>query len=115
MLFRSVEKDDRAYAQLQKNTLLALGRDHPTYRAFHYGVRQFCKKNNLKAYDVMIFDPPYDLVQTDHFDGITNHLAPDGIVVFSLPSTIEPLRLPGLKVIKQKTYGVAQLVYYKPE
>jgi 16S rRNA (guanine966-N2)-methyltransferase len=109
----AVEKDDRAFAELSRNAKNILGKDNSSYRPFHYGIRQFFKKNNLPTYDVMVFDPPYDIVQTDHFDGTVKHLAEDGIMIFSLPSGIEPPRLPGLKPIKQKTHGVAQLIYYK--
>ena len=117
----AVEKDDRAFAELSRNSKLVLGKDRVDYRAFHYGIRQFFKKNNLPTYDVMVFDPPYDLispskiniVQTDHFDGTVKHLAQDGIMIFSLPSGIEPPRLPGMMPIKQKTHGVAQLIYYR--
>ena len=111
----AVEKDDRAFLELSKNAKLALGKDHPLYRPFHYGIRQFFKKNNLPIYDVMVFDPPYDIVQTDHFDGTVKHLAKNGIMIFSLPSNIEAPRLPGLTPIKQKTYGIAQLIYYRHE
>lgn len=164
----AVEKDDRAFVELSANGKLIAKRHTTPFRPFHYGIRQFFKKNNLPVYDVMIFDPPYDLlslrgatarsgeigrdemrvlseggisvdtpieeklvdrsaksagssgspsklsiVQTDHFDGTVKHLDPNGIMVFSLPSNIEPPRLPGLKPIKQKTYGLAQLVYYR--
>ena len=109
----AVEKDDRAFAELSRNSKKILGKDYANYRAFHYGIRQFFKKNNLPTYDVMVFDPPYDIVQTDHFDGTVKHLAKDGIMIFSLPSGIEPPRLPGLVPIKQKTHGVAQLIYYR--
>lgn len=117
----AVEKDDKAFAELSRNGKVVAKRSAVPYRPFHYGIRQFFKKNNLPVYDVMIFDPPYDLVvgskinivQTDHFDGTVKHLSPTGVMVFSLPSGIDAPRLPGLKVIKQKTYGVAQLIYYR--
>jgi 16S rRNA (guanine966-N2)-methyltransferase len=108
----SVERDDRAFAILVKNAKTILGVYAEFYRPFHYGIRQFFKKNNLKPYDVMIFDPPYDIVQTDHFDGISKHLKQEGIVIFSLPSHIDPPRLPNLEPIRQKKYGVAQLIFY---
>jgi len=111
----AVEKDDRAFKELSRNAKLALARSKADFRPFHYGIRQFFKKNNLPTYDVMIFDPPYDIVQTDHFDGAAKHLGKEGIVVFSLPSGIEPPRLPGLAPIKQKTHGIAQLIYYRHE
>lgn len=119
----AVEKDDRAFLELQKHAKQVLPKGVFDFRPFHYGVRQFFKKNNLHVYDVMIFDPPYDeitpskpnIVQTDHIDGMVKFLKPDGIAVFSLPSAIEPLRLPGLKVVRAKTYGAAQLVFYKHE
>jgi len=113
MAVDSVEKDDKAFAELSRNAKEIAKRIPTPYRPFHYGIRQFFKKNNLPVYDVMVFDPPYDIVQTDHFDGTFKHLAKEGIMVFSLPSGIEPPRLPGLSPIKQKTYGVAQLIYYK--
>ena len=109
----AVEKDDRAFAEMSRNSKKILGKDHVQYRAFHYGIRQFFKKNNLPIYDVMVFDPPYDIVQTDHFDGTVKHLAKDGIMIFSLPSGIDPPRLPGLSPIKIKKHGIAQLIYYK--
>jgi len=113
MAVDGVEKDDKAFAELSRNAKEIAKRIPTPYRAFHYGIRQFFKKNNLPVYDVMIFDPPYDIVQTDHFDGTVKHLSPEGVMVFSLPSGIEAPRLPGLKAIKQKTYGVAQLIYYQ--
>ncbi len=168
MAVDGVEKDDKAFAELSRNAKEIAKRNPTPYRAFHYGIRQFFKKNNLPVYDVMIFDPPYDLlnlrgdtarsgeisrddmralseggisidtpieeklvdrsgkssrssvssgklsiVQTDHFDGTVKHLSPEGVMVFSLASGIEAPRLPGLKAVKQKTYGVAQLIYYQ--
>jgi 16S rRNA (guanine966-N2)-methyltransferase len=109
----AVEKDDRAYAELLRNSKPVVGRLGIPYRAYHAGIRQFFKKNNLPKYDVIVFDPPYDIVQTDHFDGTVKHLAPEGIMVLSLPSKIEPPRLPGLVPVRQKTHGVAQLIYYR--
>jgi len=117
----AVEKDDRAFAELSRNSKKILGKDAEQYRAFHYGIRQFFKKNNLPVYDVMVFDPPYDMVahskinivQTDHFDGTVKHLAKDGIMIFSLPSGIDPPRLPKLTPIKIKKHGIAQLIYYR--
>lgn len=117
----AVEKDDRAFAELSRNGKLISKRIATPFRPFHYGIRQYFKKNNLPVYDVMVFDPPYDLVvgskinivQTDHFDGAVKHLAKDGIMIFSLPSGIEPPRLPGLVPIKVKGHGVAQLIYYR--
>lgn len=109
----AVEKDDRAFKELSLNTRTLPKQYLERYRAFHYGIRQFFKKNNLPTYDVMVFDPPYNIVQTDHFDGTYKHLADGGVMIFSLPSNIEPPRLPGLTPMKQKKYGVAQLIYYK--
>jgi 16S rRNA (guanine966-N2)-methyltransferase len=112
-LVDAVEKDDRAFAELTRNARSVLGKNDARFRAFHNGIRLFFKKTNLPTYDVMVFDPPYDIVQTDHFDGTRLHLAKDGIMIFSLPSGIEPPRLPGMVPIKQKKHGVAQLIYYR--
>lgn len=111
----AVEKDDKAFKELSHNSKMLPRNVTEQYRPFHYGIRQFFKKNNLVAYDVMVFDPPYDIVQTDHFDGAVKHLKKGGVMVFSLPSNIEPPRLPGLAYFKQKKYGVAQLIYYRHE
>jgi 16S rRNA (guanine(966)-N(2))-methyltransferase RsmD len=117
----AVEKDDRAFADMIRNSHEVIGKGNPAFRAYHSGIRQFMKKNHILPYDIMIFDPPYDMVahakinivQMDHFDNMYKHLNPDGIVIFSLPSGIEAPRFPNLEVIRQKTYGVAQLIIYK--
>jgi 16S rRNA (guanine966-N2)-methyltransferase len=108
-----VEKDDRAFTELVRNAKLVAKRSSTPYNAIHAGIRLYLKKQNVPAYDVIVYDPPYDIVQTDHFDGTAAHLAPAGIMVLSLPAHIEPPRLPGLQPIKQKTHGIAQLIYYR--
>lgn len=109
----AVEKDDRAFAELTKNARTLLGSKHDSFRAFHCGIRYYFKRQRDTKYDVIIYDPPYSIVQTDHFDGTATHLADDGIMVFSLPDRLEPPRLPGLEVVGQKSHGIAQLIYYR--
>ena len=117
----AVEKDDKAFADMIRNSQEVIGKNYPNYRAYHSGIRQFLKKDHILPYDIMVFDPPYDLlaydkiniVQSDHFDGITKRLKDTGIVIFSLPAGIDSPRLPNLETIRQKTYGVAQLIFYK--
>ena len=67
------------------------------------------------TFDVVVLDPPYDDVQLGLVESLTRAVAPDGILVISWPGEQEPPVLKGLELIKRRTYGDAQLLFYSPE
>ena len=64
-------------------------------------------------FDIVLADPPYDDVRPDVLERLTAHVKPGGLFVLSWPGS-EPVReLSGLAVISHKSYGDAQLVFYR--
>jgi hypothetical protein len=46
---------------------------------------------------------------------LAGHVHPDtGVLVLSLPAKELPFHLPGLAPVSQRSYGDAQLVFYRP-
>lgn len=71
------------------------------------------RNNRDKQFNVVLADPPYDDIRPDVIERLSVHVADDGLLVLSWPGK-EPVRsLPGLEVIQNKTYGDAQLVFYR--
>jgi len=66
-----------------------------------------------KQFDVVLADPPYDDIRPDVLERLAVHVKPGGIYVLSWPGS-EPVRdFKGLEIISHKTYGDAQLVFYR--
>lgn len=64
-------------------------------------------------FDVVLADPPYDDVRPDVLERLTVHIKPGGLFVLSWPGG-EPVRsFGGMQVVSHKTYGDAQLIFYR--
>jgi len=72
------------------------------------------RNNQDKQFDVVLADPPYNDIRPDVLERLTAHVRlAGGLYVLSWPGG-EPIReLPGLEIISHKTYGDAQLVFYR--
>jgi 16S rRNA (guanine966-N2)-methyltransferase len=71
------------------------------------------RNNQRQQFNIVLADPPYDDIRPDVLERLTRHIADDGLFVLSWPGH-EPVRkLADLTVVSHKTYGDAQLVFYK--
>jgi 16S rRNA (guanine966-N2)-methyltransferase len=71
------------------------------------------RNNQARQYNVVLADPPYTDIRPDVIQRLTVHVATDGIFVLSWPGH-EPVReLKGFEVVSNKSYGDAQLVFYR--
>jgi 16S rRNA (guanine966-N2)-methyltransferase len=71
------------------------------------------RNSQNKQFDVVLADPPYDDIRPDVLERLMVHIVPGGLFVLSWPGS-EPVReFDGLKVVSHKTYGDAQLVFYR--
>lgn len=70
-------------------------------------------KNPDKKFDLVFAAPPYDNLQIKLIEKLTKHLKPEGVYVLDWPGNLDAPMLEGLKNLKQKKYGDAQLVFYK--
>lgn len=71
--------------------------------------------NNTDAlFDIVLLDPPYDQIRPELLGKLAGFSRQGGIIVISLPSNAE-LTLPAAKyeLSKTKSYGDAQLVFYR--
>jgi 16S rRNA (guanine966-N2)-methyltransferase len=69
--------------------------------------------NKDKMYDVVILAPPYDDLQLTTLQKLTVHLKKDGVLVLDFPGKQDPPVFDGCKELIIKTYGDAQLVFYR--
>ena len=65
------------------------------------------------GFDVVFADPPYDNLQLALIERLCSHIKKNGIMVLSWPSKSTLPELAGLDLAKQKTYGDAQLAFYR--
>ena len=71
------------------------------------------RNNQTEQFDIVLADPPYDDVKPDVLERLIVHAKPGGIYVLSWPGS-EPVRaFKGLELISNKSYGDAQLVFYR--
>lgn len=71
------------------------------------------RNNQTMQFDIVLADPPYNDIRPDVLERLAAHVKPGGLFVLSWPGS-EPLRdFAGLDVVLHKTYGDAQLVFYR--
>jgi 16S rRNA (guanine966-N2)-methyltransferase len=70
--------------------------------------------NNEQArFDLVFAAPPYDDLQLNLVEKLIKHLAETGVYVLDWPKNESLPDLAGLKIVKNKNYGDAQLVFYR--
>jgi 16S rRNA (guanine(966)-N(2))-methyltransferase RsmD len=71
------------------------------------------RNNQNTQFDIVLADPPYDDIRPDVLERLTLHVKPGGLFVLSWPGS-EPVRdFAHFAVVSHKTYGDAQLVFYR--
>jgi 16S rRNA (guanine966-N2)-methyltransferase len=66
-----------------------------------------------KLYDIVIADPPFDVVNDALLEKIARHTKSDGLFVISIPSDYIARKNPHFTELLKKEYGDATLVFYK--
>jgi len=75
-------------------------------------INSYLNRNDT-LYDLIFADPPYNDIKINHILNISRHLKNNATLVLSLPGHEGVLLIKGLKIVKNKTYGDSQLVFYK--
>jgi len=71
------------------------------------------RNNQAMQFNIVLADPPYNDIRPDVLERLTVHVATDGLFVLSWPGS-EPVRdFKGFEVASHKSYGDAQLVFYR--
>ncbi len=69
-------------------------------------------KNQQDDFEVVVADPPYEAVSETTLEVIASYVAPGGLLIVSLPPA-EYLKFKKTKIIEEKRYGNAKLVFYR--
>lgn len=79
----------------------------------HKNISGWSRNNQDKKYDIVLADPPYHDMRPDVLQKLVGNTKPGGLFVLSWPGN-EPVRpFVQLEVVSHKTYGDAQLVFYR--
>lgn len=107
----AIEADSRAAKIIRANLAkLNLTEHIKVSEAF---VRSWLKTKPNRSFDIILADPPYHDLQTATIAKLVDHINPSGLLVLSWPSSEPIVEFSGVKIIKNKQYGDAQLVFYR--
>jgi 16S rRNA (guanine966-N2)-methyltransferase len=108
----AIDKDRSAHKILEQNVAeLKLG---GLVHAVSANTGGWSMHNVEKKFDILILDPPYSELQLSLLGRlIKRHLGPGGLAVFSLPGAAEVPKFESTEIAAQKSYGDAQLVFYR--
>ena len=107
----AIDIDPEAVKTIAENVrTLDLG-DRITVRRAN--ISGWSRNHQADQFDIVLADPPYDDVRPDVLERLAVHVKPGGLFVLSWPGG-EPVReFAGLEVAAHKSYGDAQLVFYR--
>lgn len=107
-----IEQDKRAAGAINKNIeVLGLGGKAKFVQAY---VTSWSTRHKKEKFDLIFIDPPFGELQEKTIGKVSDHLAKGGILVLNFPSRERPpYELNHLVLVKQKTHGTAQLLFYK--
>jgi 16S rRNA (guanine966-N2)-methyltransferase len=77
------------------------------------GAGAWSDTNQQATFDIVIVAPPYDDLQEKLLFRLTRHVAPKGLYVLDWPGKLTQLEVPDFRVVSNKNYGDAQLVFYR--
>lgn len=76
-------------------------------------VSGWSRNNQHKTFDIVLADPPYNDIRPNVIERLFGHLVPGGLLVLSWPGKEAVRTFDGVEIIAAKTYGDAQLVFYR--
>lgn len=107
----AVENDKSAQRAIEENIAnLELSKQVQLVKA---NCSSWSDNNPAQQFGIVIADPPYDKRQLDALNKLTKHLKKDGLYVLSWPGDVEGPELAGCVLVAQKTYGDAQLLFFR--
>jgi 16S rRNA (guanine966-N2)-methyltransferase len=108
----AIDKDSAAHAVTEKNVKeLKLQRQVHVTKANTGG---WSIHNMEKKFDILLLDPPYDDLQLNLLQRLINrHVKKGGLAVLSYPGKETSPSFEQTKVVANKDYGDAQLIFYR--
>jgi 16S rRNA (guanine966-N2)-methyltransferase len=108
----AIELDRSAQRVIELNSkTLGLG---PKFKLIRASAGGWLKTSSDKlCFDIVLCDPPYNDLQENLIGRLSDRVAQSGILVLSWPGKLEIPSFAGFEVVRQKSYGDAQLIFYK--
>jgi 16S rRNA (guanine966-N2)-methyltransferase len=75
--------------------------------------KAWSRNNPAQRFDIVVLDPPYDDVDSRLLQLMTAHTRNKGILICSLPPTVDFFIPSGFKQLSSKNYGDAKLEFYR--
>lgn len=66
------------------------------------------------TFDLVFADPPYNDLHLNSIMDLAVRVEPNGLLVLSWPGKNPAPKLPGMDIVRQKSYGDAQIIFYQP-
>ncbi len=107
----AVEVDPGAYATIKKN-IADLGIDEQVKVTRAYA-GAWSTRHQVKLFDVVLLDPPYDNLPYRDLKRMSRHVAPGGTLVLSWPAKADWYPFEGMELVMSKEYGDGNLHFYK--
>lgn len=76
-------------------------------------IKGWSNNNTDMTFDIVLCDPPYDAVLEQVIHKISRHAGENGVLVVSWPTKEPTPEMPGMELVRHKTYGNATLYAYK--
>ena len=107
----AIDVDKEAYKTVLANVESLDLKDRITVMRKNVG--GWSRNNQDQTFDIVLADPPYDDIRPVMLQKLMQQVKPDGLFVLSWPGG-EPVRnFEGVSVLTAKSYGDAQLVFYR--
>ncbi len=71
------------------------------------------RNNQNMKFDIVLVDPPYNDIRPDVVERLSVHVKPNGLMVLSWPGSESIRDMAGLEVASHRSYGDAQLIFYR--
>lgn len=107
-----IERDHHAAKIIQRN--IELLHAEPDAQVISTTVVNWLSTADPQKFDIIFADPPYHDTQLNTVLRLTQLLADDGIMVISLPFDQELPRVRGVRMVDERIYGNAKIVYVTP-
>lgn len=104
---------DRRAQQTISNNIKGLGLQNSA-KLIKANAGSWSNKNQDQQFDIVLVAPPYDDVQLGLVQKLARHVKPAGLLVLDWPPKLAIPEMVGLKIVKEKDYGDAKLVFYQP-
>lgn len=69
--------------------------------------------DDAQMFDLVILDPPYQQLQQETLKQLATRVSADGLLIVSWPLGEEPMEFDGFMQIERRSYGDAQLIFYR--